>query len=226
MTLPNVILFPQAMLPLHIFELRYRRMLRDSLHSHRMMAVAMQRRDRQRESPAAVAGLGLIRASVTNADGTSNLVLQGIARVELRQRVPHRPYRIHAIQTLPRPTPPGVAVEALTARLLELVEERLKRGTDLPFKTLAELAGSGGTGEGGEDESPATTPESFHDILRHLQQVDEPEQLVDLVSATLLSSPLERQAILETPGLEDRLRKLVRFIHHDLDHRRTSGSHE
>src|SRR4051812_31236393 len=83
MTLPNAILFPQALLPLYIFEPRYQRMLSDALHSHRMFAVAMRRPDSKRETPMAVAGLGIIRASVRNKDGTSHLILQGITRVAL-----------------------------------------------------------------------------------------------------------------------------------------------
>jgi ATP-dependent Lon protease len=43
MTVANATLFPQALLPLHIFEPRFRRMLADSLRSHRMFALAMQR---------------------------------------------------------------------------------------------------------------------------------------------------------------------------------------
>jgi Lon protease-like protein len=40
MTLPNLAFFPQALLPLHIFEPRYRQMLRDVLASNRIFAVA------------------------------------------------------------------------------------------------------------------------------------------------------------------------------------------
>ena len=40
MTLPGVAFFPQALLPLHIFEPRYQHMLRDALDSHRLFAVA------------------------------------------------------------------------------------------------------------------------------------------------------------------------------------------
>src|SRR5216117_2606878 len=93
MTLPNAILFPQAMLPLYIFEPRYRKMLSDALNSHRMFSVAMQKPGRARETPCVVAGLGLIRASVARKDGTSNLVLQGITRVELAQTLRYKPYR-------------------------------------------------------------------------------------------------------------------------------------
>ena len=40
MTLPEVAFFPQALLPLHIFEPRYRAMLKDVLATHRLFAVA------------------------------------------------------------------------------------------------------------------------------------------------------------------------------------------
>ena len=39
--LPGVVLFPHALLPLHIFEERYKKMARDVLSSHRFLAVAM-----------------------------------------------------------------------------------------------------------------------------------------------------------------------------------------
>src|ERR1017187_617115 len=97
MTLPNATLFPQALLPLYIFEPRYRQMLADALHSDRMFSVAMQQPGRTREPPAPVAGLGLIRVSVAHRDGTSHLVLQGLERVELEAPVRYKPYRIQRI---------------------------------------------------------------------------------------------------------------------------------
>ena len=79
MTLPSATLFPQALLPLYIFEPRYRRMLSDMLRAGRMFSVAMQKPGKVRENPCAVAGLGLIRVSVGHDDGTSHLILQGLA---------------------------------------------------------------------------------------------------------------------------------------------------
>src|SRR5215831_12940638 len=100
MTLPNATLFPQALLPLYIFEPRYRRMLADALHSNRMFSVAMQRPGNTRETPLPVAGLGLIRVSVAHRDGTSHLILQGLARVELQDAVRYKPYRVQRIKAL------------------------------------------------------------------------------------------------------------------------------
>src|SRR5512133_320378 len=100
MVLPDAILFPQAMLPLYIFEPRYRQMLSDVLNSHRMFSIAWQKPGRKRETPSPVAGLGLVRASVGNRDGTSHLVLQGIARVQLAEAVRYKPYRVQKIRPL------------------------------------------------------------------------------------------------------------------------------
>src|SRR5919198_1512193 len=100
MTLPSATLFPQALLPLYIFEPRYRQMLADSLKTNRMFSVAMQKPGKNRESPCPVAGLGLIRVSVGHADGTSHLILQGLTRVELHKTVQYKPYRMHRISPL------------------------------------------------------------------------------------------------------------------------------
>src|SRR5512136_1898883 len=91
MTLRNATLFPQALLPLYIFEPRYRQMLADALRADRVFSIAMQKPGRSRETPCAVAGVGLIRASVDHQDGTSHLILQGLTRVRLMDPVQYKP---------------------------------------------------------------------------------------------------------------------------------------
>ncbi len=78
MILPGVTLFPHALLPLYIFEQRYRDMLAKALSGERMFAIAHAGEDGE---VAAIGGLGIVRACVANEDGTSNLILQGLSRV-------------------------------------------------------------------------------------------------------------------------------------------------
>ena len=207
MTLPSAILFPQAMLPLYIFEPRYQRMLIDALGSHRMFSVAMQKPGRTRETPCNVAGLGLIRASVARKDGTSNLILQGIARVELAETLRYKPYRVNRIRALDSTKTDSVAVDALTVKLLELVSERVKQGFELPVPVLKELGQL-------EDLGENDLPPDF--LVKHgveiLANRNNPEEITDLISWTLLPSPLERQLLLETVDLESRLRHLIHFL--------------
>jgi len=225
MTLSGVILFPQAMLPLYIYEPRYRKMLADSLITHRMFAVAMQRPERTRETPVSVAGLGLIRAAVTGKDGTSHLILQGLARVELTCPVRYRPYRVYAVRPLLTAQNSAVATQALAAKVLELVGERLDLGLELPFKALSEpLSSAAAVADAPADEPLAT--QAFREVLKQLSRLDDPEQLVDLVSATLLPEPSDRQLILETPRLDERLRYLVRFLMSEISRQKKQQQHE
>ena len=218
MTLPDAILFPQALLPLYIFEPRYQRMLTDALGSHRMFSVALQKPGRARETPCAVAGLGLIRASVARKDGTSNLVLQGIARVELTRTVRYKPYRVHRIRALESTATDSVAVDALTVKVLELVSERMKQGFRLPLQVLKRLGQM-------EDLDPNDLPTDFlvRQGIEILAKRNNPEEIADLVSWTLLSSSLERQLLLETVDLETRLKHLIHFLMAEI---RRQGKHK
>lgn len=206
MILPNVNLFPHAVLPLFIFEPRYRRMLRDSLESHRLFCVAMQRPEASRESPSRVAGLGLITASVENPDGTSNMMVQGIARVSLGRVLKRRPYRVHAIEALVPSGADTPRIDALSVKVRELVGQRFRRGLPTPLKTLGE------TSDAEEEGTPG--PEQ---LLKSLTQIGDASVLADLVSCTLLSDPAQRQVLLETVDLETRLRYLIYFLIKDLE---------
>jgi ATP-dependent Lon protease len=203
MTLPNVTLFPQALLPLYIFEPRYRRMLRDALDSNRMLSVAMQKPNASRESPSPVAGLGLIRVSVGHRDGTSHLILQGLARVQVQEALRYRPYRVHRIRPLEPPPCDNVKVDALMAKVRELLEERIALGLPFPFPVMSPS----------KKDSDAVPPSfSPKQILHYLDSLTDPEQAADLVSCAVLPGANERQTILETLNVEARLRRLIIFL--------------
>src|SRR4051812_15639555 len=113
MTLPGVAFFPQALMPLHIFEPRYREMLRDVLATNRLFAVAgIDTRNRHnlgdREPSHRIASVGIVRACQKNDNGTSNLLLQGLCRVEIAAIVADEPYRrirVRALASQPGATP-------------------------------------------------------------------------------------------------------------------------
>jgi ATP-dependent Lon protease len=205
MTLPNATLFPQALLPLYIFEPRYRRMLADALESDRVFSVAMQKPGCRRETPSPVAGLGLIRVSVGHRDGTSHLVLQGLARVELQETVRYKPYRVQRIRLLEAMPGNDVAVDALVAKVRELLEERIALGLPFPFPVMSES-------EPAKPASTPATPSAAREILKYLDGLANPEHVADLVSCAVLAGGTERQTILETVDLEARLKRLVYFL--------------
>ncbi len=96
--LSQVVLFPQAVLPLHVFEPRYRALLQNCLASHRTFAIALVTNPGLLDANgnpeiASVAGAGVIVEHQPLADGCSNLLLQGRARVRLSELPFVSPYR-------------------------------------------------------------------------------------------------------------------------------------
>ncbi len=208
MTLPSATLFPQALLPLYIFEPRYRQMLADTLKAGRMFSVAMQKPGRARETPCPVAGLGLIRVSVDHKDGTSHLILQGITRVELRETVQFRPYRVQCIRALQASPADNVKIDELLAKVHELVKLRIDQGPfPFPFPLVKKSGAAKGKADGAAGANVSVT-----EILRYLENLPDADQVADLVSCALLTGARERQTILETIELEARLRHLIHFL--------------
>lgn len=200
-TLTNATLFPRAMLPLFIFEPRYRRMLADVLAGDRMFAVALQKVGRERETPSVVAGIGLVRAAVDHDDGTSHLLLQGLARIELGRRVPHQPYRVHEVSVIETPPCDTPRVHALAAKVRELVQIRLAVGPPLPL--LPSLP------RGLEGEGPTFGAQK---LLAFLDSLPAADAMADAVSCAFLPGAGERQEILELTDVEERLCRLIRLL--------------
>ncbi len=105
MVLPGVQLFPGSLVPLYIFEERYRAMLEDALLSYRLFAVGARREDEKE-----IGGLGIVRACVRNDDGTSHLILQGLQRVRFRRWHDRQLYPSAFIEVVSSITQPEDAV--------------------------------------------------------------------------------------------------------------------
>ena len=103
--LSTVVFFPNTLLPLHIFEQRYRNMLSDSLNSEKIIAMALLKPGWDEDyygSPDVfdVAGMGRIVSSETFGDGRSNIVLYGLKRIKIVEFIEDKPYRKARIEIL------------------------------------------------------------------------------------------------------------------------------
>src|SRR5690348_13006239 len=86
--LPNLVLFPHVMQPLHIFEPRYRSLLEDALSADRLIAMAVLEpgweSDYEGRPPlSSMACLGRVATYRRLPDGTYNLLLLGLQRIKL-----------------------------------------------------------------------------------------------------------------------------------------------
>jgi hypothetical protein len=103
--LPNVVLFPKAVLPLHIFEERYKKMTGDVLRTHRQIAMALMRPGWEKNyynRPAIepVVCVGTILSHERLADGRYNFLLQGHTRARIVREVGEESYRQAQLEPL------------------------------------------------------------------------------------------------------------------------------
>jgi len=194
MTLPNLAFFPQALLPLHIFEPRYRRMLRDVLATNRIFAVAglnsaAAAQHLDFEPPHRVACIGLVRACQANENGTSNLLLQGLCRVAIEDIVGDEPYRRIRIRALA--SEPGAAPGE---------NARLRKELSRLIKLKLRLVPGGGEG-----------------MTELLKTVEDPEIFADIAAFNLCESTTVKQQLLETLDVNRRLLLLLQSMRAEID---------
>lgn len=193
MALPGALLFPHALLPLYLFEPRYRAMLARALADDRMFCVALVKPQRHEwRSPddfCHVATVGLIRACVGRPDGTSNLILQGLQRVRLTHFVQETPFPVARIEAIDSLHPVSEAESyGLGEKVLELYAKLRREGREFPEK-----------------------------VDRYLSDLADPEMLGDLMAATFVNDPSRRQQLLEERSVTQRLRLVIQFLREETD---------
>jgi Lon protease-like protein len=184
--LPDLVLFPHTLLPLHIFEPRYRAMIADCLARDRRLVIAGLRPGYEpdyygRPPVFAVAGVGRIVQCERLASGRFNLILRGEGRVRIERELP--------TDTLYR------LVEAT-----ELAEVGADRDTVPPLLELIKR-----TCRHILQAVKRATPE----MEATLAEATAPGMLCDQVAAAVIPTPAARQALLEEVDVERRLRRLL-----------------
>jgi Lon protease-like protein len=96
--LPSVVLLPGGLLPLHVFEPRYRELLKDALEDEKLIAMALLLPGFEQDYQGSPeidewVGLGRIVAHESLADGRSNLLLAGLRRARVIEEDRSRAYR-------------------------------------------------------------------------------------------------------------------------------------
>ena len=189
--LPNVVLFPRMPLPLHIFEPRYREMVRDAVRGARLVGMVLLRGEWQRDYGArpeifAIGTVGEIAHVEELPDGRFNIVLRGLREYQIRQELaPRALYREAAVhwRAIDRePLPAGMRAElgGLARRYLE---------------RLGRAPGEGALLERGIDD------ETFVNFLAQHLDID----------------PLEKQGLLESASLPERGRRLAEVLEFHLE---------
>ena len=191
MTLRGVVLFPKAMMPLRIFEERYKEMLDEVLNTTRMFGIVCEREnvaedEVHMEHPFGVATAGLIRVSKKHDDGTSFVLLQGIKRIKVRGIVQEMPYRI------------------IESEEMESIQD------ESSHKIRKEI-------EQALEQNKLLGGEVTDEMLEFLNPLDDDDAFVDLAAFTLCKHTLRKQAMLEVQHLSKRASMLLTDLHREND---------
>ena len=181
--LPNVVHFPRVLLPLHIFEPRYRAMVRDALSGARLIGMVLLRGDWQADylgtPPIFQHGTaGEIVRSDELPDGRFNIILRGAREFRVRSEMQRALYREALVAW--REEEAGAVAPPQRERLAALVGEFLRRRHP----------------EAAADFEPPSDDELFVNAIS--QQLDLPV--------------IERQALLEADGLQRRAERLIEVL--------------
>jgi Lon protease-like protein len=196
--LPNVVLFPNVFLPLHIFEPRYRQMVDDALRGDRIIGMVLMRPGWEghyegRPAVYPIGCAGVITHAERLTDGRFNIVLRGMQKFRVKSEDAQRPYRLALIEALPEPS-----IEACRA---ELREERRKLEALLVPHISSTRSGQAPSTDLRHETRDPKVPASMSD-----------EDLVNALAQYLEFEPVEKQALLERNGLLDRCRSLIELL--------------
>jgi hypothetical protein len=183
--LPNVVLFPNVFLPLHIFEPRYRQMVGAALEGDRIIGMALLRPgyEAHYEGRPAIYDIGcagVVTHCQPLADGRYDLVLRGIEKFRVRSEDHSGPYRVGHIEGISEAIPP------VDAQPLRQQRQRL----EAVLAAAAERVRS-------EPRFPPSVPD---------------EDLVNALAQYLDLEVVEHQALLECQGVLARCRALIDLI--------------
>jgi Lon protease-like protein len=192
--LPQVTLFPGAVLPLHVFEPRYRDLVREALASRRLFAIARLQpgfeSDYEGRPPVFdVCGVGFIESCTERADGRFDLGLRGLARVRIVSELPPlRAFRQVQAELLKD----AVAAPALVAAW----QSKL---TALWVRLAPHL------------------PEPVRDLKALTRGADDAAAYSDRLAATLVADPEASQELLQELDPAERLRLLTSRVQELVD---------
>ncbi len=188
--LPNCVLFPKVLLPLRVFEPRYKTMLRDVIDSKGWLAVGLwQSREEVDEDGNPdifpIVGLGRVVDYHKAPDDTYKIVILGEYRARLKEWIQVVPYPTGSLEEFHELEPGEDVRDSIRVRLRSRIKELVRKSVDSQVLMLLDQT---------------------------IKECEEIGPLVDSIAYHFLSSPVEKQRLLEVPDAESRERLLIETL--------------
>ncbi len=181
--LRGTVLYPDLILPIMVGRKRSVKLIDDAMDSNRIIGIVTQKRseieDPKESDLYSVGVAALILRMIRELDGSQRVIVQGVSRIRVREYIQREPYFKARTDTLEEGFAAGVEIEALMMNLKNL------------FQRAVELA-------------PYLTTE----LGSMVSNIKSPPILADLIASNLNVSTPEKQSILETIDVRERLTKV------------------
>jgi ATP-dependent Lon protease len=190
--LKETVVFPQSMTPLAIGQERSIKLVDDVVSGDRMLALVTAKPDAP-EVPGwddlyEVGSAAIVHKLIRVPDGTLRILVQGLRRIRLERRVGDDPYLVGEFAEVPEEVEETKELEALTRNVQNLFGRIIAAVPYLPEELQIAAA-----------------------------NVDDPSALSHLVASTTRLKPEEKQALLETANVEERLRQISAILNRELE---------
>jgi Lon protease-like protein len=188
--LPDTVLFPGSILPLHVFEPRYRAMTADVIAGRGHLAIARLKPGyeasyHQRPAVYPIIGLGELVAHDLLPDGRYNLLVAGVARLEIERELP-----------------PVQSYRQVVAKVLD--DKRCARPDELAASHARLVAVC--------DRLADLLPEGGRELRQLTRAMDGHAASADLIASALLADADHRQHLLELLDPADRLDAMLEHV--------------
>ncbi|MGD9237505.1 MAG: endopeptidase La [Desulfobacterales bacterium] len=185
-------LFPKMVLPLVVMQGESVRLVDEAMAKNRIIGLVVSKKPQEGIKPdqsdlASIGTSALILKMAKTQDNRTQLLVQGLHRFKIKSWENSRPYLRARIQLLEDDETKGKETEALMSNLIG------------QFIRIVEL-------------SPGLPPE----IGQMAKSIPEPGTLADMVASTINATPQEKQKVLETQNVKERLKEVTRLVNHQL----------
>ncbi|MEO5576509.1 MAG: endopeptidase La [Gaiellaceae bacterium] len=190
--LKETVVFPESMTPLAVGQERSVKLIDDVVSGERMLALFTVKNP-EADPPGwddlySVGTVAVVHKMIKIPDGTLRILVQGVQRVRLVKAVENDPYLVAELEDLPEVVPESPEVEALT------------RNVQQQFTQIIGM-----------------TPYLPEELQLAAANVDDPTALTHLIASTLRLKTEERQELLETADVGERLRMITRILGREVE---------
>lgn len=195
--LPNVVLIPGNVLPLHIFEERYKQMTEDLLTTNISLAMSLARQESQGKTKnSRICGAGTVKVIDEFPDGRKNIFVEGLKRLRIVKYLQESPYIKALAETIPDIPFAGESEEKKYLKELGRLSKRwIFLSRDLPDAYI-----------------------SYVDLFVR------PHLLADFIGFHFLPSSDEKQHLLEMVEQKKRVEKIILFVEDNIRRLETIGA--